>query len=33
MISINVEHLFTYFPLLESIDSAVDYILSGNPGR
>ena len=31
MVSLDVESLFTNIPLLESIELAVDYILSGNP--
>ena len=31
MVSFDVESLFTNIPLLESIELAVDYILSGNP--
>ena len=31
MVSFEVESLFTNIPLLESIELAVDYILSGNP--
>jgi len=31
MVSFDVESLFTNIPLLETIELAVDYILSGNP--
>ena len=31
MVSFDVESLFTNIPLLESIELAVDYTLSGNP--
>ena len=31
MVSFDVESLFTNIPLLESIELAVDYILTGNP--
>jgi len=30
-VSFDVESLFTNIPLLEAIELAVDYILSGNP--